>query len=45
MRLEGQIEQLKGRKEKMQAEEYDKELEKLLIELASLNQRIRARQK
>ena len=45
MRLEGQIEQLKTRKEKMQAEEYDKELEKLLIELASLNQRIRARQK
>ena len=45
MRLEGQIEQLKTRKEKMQAEEYDKELENLLIELASLNQRIRAKQK
>ena len=45
MRLEGQIEQLKARKEKMQADEYDKELEKVLIELASLNQQIRTRQK
>ncbi len=45
MRLEGQIEQLKARKDKMQLEEYENELERLLIELANLNQRVRARQK
>ena len=39
------IEQLKARKEQMKPEEYDAALEKLLIELATLNQQIRAKQK
>lgn len=45
MRLEGAIEQLKSRKEKMKIEEYEAELERVLIELATLNQKLRARQK
>ena len=44
MRLEGQIEQLKTQKEKMKVEEYEAALERLLIDLANLNQKIRARQ-
>lgn len=44
MRLEGQIEQLKSQKEKMKTEDYENELERLLVELATLNQRVRARQ-
>ncbi len=44
-RLEGEIEQLKARKEEMKPEEYEAALEKLLIELAKLNQSIKARQK
>jgi len=44
-RLEGEIEQLKARKDQMKAEEYDAALEKLLIELAQVNQKIKARQK
>ncbi len=45
MRLEGQIEQLKSQKEKMKVEEYETELERLLIDLATLNQRVRARKR
>ncbi|MEP7271845.1 MAG: hypothetical protein ABI882_10110 [Acidobacteriota bacterium] len=45
MRLEGQIEQLKTRKDKMQLEQFENELERLLIELADLNKRVRSRQK
>jgi hypothetical protein len=44
MRLEGQIEQLKTQKEKMKVEEYENGLERLLVDLATLNQKIRARQ-
>lgn len=44
-RLESDIEQLKARKEQMAADEYETALEKLLIELAQVNQRIRAKQK
>ena len=44
MRLEGQIEQLKVQKEKMKVEEYESALERLLVDLATLNQKIRARQ-
>ncbi len=44
-RLESEIEQLKARKEVMKTEEYEAALEKLLIELAKLNQSIKARQK
>lgn len=45
MRLEGEIGQLKGRKEQMKPEEYESELEKLLVELAKINQKIKAKQK
>lgn len=45
LRIEGEIEQLKARKESMKAEEYEAALEKLLIELATLNETIRAKQK
>ena len=44
-RLESEIEQLKARKDQMKADEYDAALEKLLIELAQVNQKIKARQK
>lgn len=45
LRLEGEIEQLKARKAQMSEDEYDAALEKLLIELAKLNQGIKAKQK
>jgi hypothetical protein len=45
LRLEGEIEQLKGRKAQMSEDEYDAALEKLLIDLAKLNQGIKAKQK
>lgn len=45
MRLEGEVEKLKARKTQLSEEDYDNELEKLLIELAKLNQGIKARQK
>jgi hypothetical protein len=45
LRLEGAIEQLKARKDQTKPEEYEAALEKLLIELATLNQQIRAKQK
>ena len=44
-RLESEIEQLKARKPSMKAEEYDAALEKLLIELATVNQSIKSKQK
>jgi len=45
MRLEGEVEQLKARKDQMQSEEYDTALEKLLIELAKVSQNIKAKKK
>jgi hypothetical protein len=41
MRLEGEVEKLKARKTQLSEEDYDNELEKLLIELAKLNQNIK----
>src|ERR1041384_449258 len=43
--LEEAIEKLKARKGEMKQEEYDAELERLLIELAKVNQEIKAKQK
>jgi len=40
--LEKQIADLKTRKEQLAEEDYNKQLEKLLIELAQLNQKIKA---
>ncbi len=45
LRLEGEIEQLKIRKEQMKEEEYENALEKLLIDLAKVSQSIKAKQK
>ncbi|MDX2032811.1 MAG: hypothetical protein SF339_19190 [Blastocatellia bacterium] len=45
LRLEGEIEQLKTRKAQMKEDEFDDALEKLLIELARLNQNIKTKQK
>ena len=45
MRLEGEVEKLKARKTQLSEEDYDNELEKLLIELAKLNQNIKAGKK
>lgn len=44
-RLEEEIEKLKARKEEMKTEEYEAELERLLVELATTNQKIKGRQK
>jgi hypothetical protein len=44
-RLEVDIEKLKARKADMKIEEYDAELERLLVELARTNRRIKARKK
>jgi hypothetical protein len=44
-RLEEEVEKLKARKAEMKAEEYDSELERLLVELAKVSQAIKARQK
>jgi hypothetical protein len=44
-RLEDQIGKLKSRKQEMKPDEYDAELERLLVELAKVNQAIKARQK
>jgi hypothetical protein len=44
-RLEGEVEQLKTRKDKMKEEEYEAALEKLLVDLAEVNQKIKAKQK
>jgi len=45
MRLEGEIEKLKGRKAMLKEEDYENELEKLLIDLAKLNRDIKAGKK
>ena len=45
MRLEGEIEKLKTRKAMLKEEDYENELEKLLIDLAKLNQTIKAGKK
>src|SRR5262249_6131545 len=45
LRLEGEIEQLKARKTQFKEDEYEDALEKLLIDLARLNQNIKAKQK
>jgi hypothetical protein len=44
-RLEGQIGKLKSRKADMRPEDYDAELERLLVELANVNKAIKGRQK
>ena len=44
-RLESEVEQLKTRKDKMKAEEYDAALEKLLLELAEVNQKVKEKKK
>jgi hypothetical protein len=44
-RLEEAVEKLKARKSEMKPEEYDSALETLLVELATVNQKIKARQK
>ncbi len=45
LRLEGEIGRLKGRKAQMSEDDFDNELEKLLVELARLNQTIKASKK
>ncbi|HVF39534.1 MAG TPA: hypothetical protein VM939_06505, partial [Gemmatimonadaceae bacterium] len=40
--LEAQIDSLRRRKETMTADAYDRELERLLVELARVNQSLRA---
>src|SRR5262249_25006013 len=44
-RLEEEVEKLKLRKDQIKPEEYEGELEKLLVDLAKVNQAIKARQK
>jgi hypothetical protein len=44
-RLEEEIEKLKARKSDMKQEDYDAELERLLVELAKVNQEIKTKQK
>lgn len=43
--LEEAVEKLKARKSEMKQEEYDAELERLLVQLATVNQEIKAKQK
>lgn len=45
LRLEGEIGRLKARKAQMSEDDFDNELEKLLVELATLNQTIKASKK
>jgi chorismate mutase len=45
MRLEGEVGQLKERKAQMKEDDYESALEKLLVELAKINQKIKAKQK
>ncbi|MDX2042784.1 MAG: hypothetical protein SF097_16310 [Acidobacteriota bacterium] len=45
LRLEGEIGRLKSRKTQMSEDDFDNELEKLLVELATLNQTIKASKK
>jgi hypothetical protein len=44
-KIEESIEKLKQNKDKMKPDEYDAELERLLVELARVNQAIKGRQK
>ena len=44
-RLEEAVEKLKARKAEMKPEDYDRELERLLVELAEVNLKIKSRQK
>ncbi|HWP41917.1 MAG TPA: hypothetical protein VNO14_01690 [Blastocatellia bacterium] len=44
-RLEQEIEKLKARKDQMKQEEYEAQLEQLLVDLARVNQDIKSRQK
>ncbi|HSO74281.1 MAG TPA: hypothetical protein VLU47_05540 [Blastocatellia bacterium] len=44
-RLEEAVEKLKARKGEMKLEDYERELEDLLVELATVNQQIKAKQK
>jgi hypothetical protein len=44
-RLEESVEKLKARKAELKPEDYDRQLEDLLVELAKINQAIKARQK
>ncbi len=44
-KLEEAIEKLKARKSEMKVEDYERELEDLLVELATVSQQIKARQK
>ena len=44
-RFEEEIEKLKARKADMKTEDYEAELERLLVELATVNQQIKAKQK
>jgi hypothetical protein len=41
--LEAQLEELKARKESTPADQYDLELEKLLVEIARISAQIRAK--
>jgi len=44
-RIEESVEKLKARKDQMKSEEYEAELERLLVEMANVNQEIKARKK
>ena len=44
-RLEEEVEKLKARKSEMKPEEYESELEKILVDLAKVNQQIKGKQK
>lgn len=44
-RFEEEVEKLKARKSEIKQEEYEAELERLLVELAKVNQQIKAKQK
>ncbi|HVF89867.1 MAG TPA: hypothetical protein VNH22_07360, partial [Blastocatellia bacterium] len=44
-KAEEAVEKLKSRKDEMKAEEYERELERLLVELATINRSIKAKQK
>ena len=44
-RLEEAIGKLKARKGEMKEEDYERELEELFVELATVNQQIKAKQK
>ena len=44
-RLEEEVEKLKARKSEMKPEEYEAELEKVLVDLAKVNQQIKGKQK